>query len=67
LPYAPWYDEGAHHGIECLSCTAWWDDGRQQYMRRQHPVVYWKYRDKLAEIKAAMADDMLLLNKQLVM
>jgi len=65
LPRAPWYDEGASHGGECLTCTAWWDDGRQAYMRRHHPLVWHEYRAKLAGIRQALSGDMALLDEQL--
>jgi phosphoadenosine phosphosulfate reductase len=65
LPQSPWYKDGALSTRECLSCTAYWWDGRQSYMRRHHPQVWQEYRAKLVQIKAALEPDMALLTQQL--
>ncbi|MDR0273856.1 MAG: phosphoadenosine phosphosulfate reductase family protein [Burkholderiaceae bacterium] len=65
LPRAPWYEQGARHGSDCLTCTAWWDDGRQAYMRRHHPQAWQALRVRLSAIRQALAGDLALLEEQL--
>ena len=65
LHCGPWYAEGAKSTRECMTCTAYWDDGRQAYMRRHHPQAWQAYRAKLADIKQALAGDLALLEEQL--
>lgn len=40
LPIAPFYDNGARRAPECMGCTAWWDEGRADYLRKYHPSAY---------------------------
>lgn len=35
---------------ECLSCTAWWDDGKAAYLKERHPAQYEAYQGSLREI-----------------
>lgn len=44
-PHNPIYDltKGAS-APECLSCTAWWDDGKSAYLKARHPKAYQEYR-----------------------
>lgn len=37
LPVAPFYAEGMKTSPECMTCTAWWGEGRMGYLRRHHP------------------------------
>lgn len=40
LPVAPFYERGARRAPECMGCTAWWDEGRMQYLRQFHPLAH---------------------------
>lgn len=35
---------------ECFGCTAWWGDGKADYLRARHPAAYVETRIKLADI-----------------
>lgn len=37
LPRARFYLEGMTKTPDCMGCTAWWGEGRMQYMARFHP------------------------------
>ncbi|MCH8180269.1 MAG: phosphoadenosine phosphosulfate reductase family protein [Proteobacteria bacterium] len=37
LPVAPFYAEGMKTTPDCMTCTAWWGEGRMGYLRRHHP------------------------------
>lgn len=55
LPIAPYYERGARRAPECMGCTAWWDEGRAQYMRDHHPEAFGRYRDSMKVIKIEIA------------
>jgi 3'-phosphoadenosine 5'-phosphosulfate sulfotransferase (PAPS reductase)/FAD synthetase len=63
LPIAEFYQKGARRAPECMGCTAWWDEGRAAYMRREHPQKYEAYRKDMSLIRVeidrqyAMLDD----------
>jgi 3'-phosphoadenosine 5'-phosphosulfate sulfotransferase (PAPS reductase)/FAD synthetase len=40
---------------ECMTCSAWWDDNRAQYMKSRYPAKYEKYQSRLARIRVAVA------------
>lgn len=39
---------------ECMTCSAWWDDGRAAYMKKNHPAAYDKYQSRLEQIRIAV-------------
>lgn len=39
LPVARFYAEGLKTSPECMTCTAWWGEGRMGYLRRHYPGV----------------------------
>lgn len=51
LPIAPFYERGAVRAPECMSCTAWWDEGRAQYMERHHPKAFEAYEARIAIVR----------------
>lgn len=63
LPVAPFYKNGVRRAPECMGCTAWWDEGRAQYMRDHHPFSYQAYAANMQTIRVeidrqyAMLDD----------
>lgn len=62
-PIAAFYERGARRAPECMGCTAWWDEGRAQYMRDHHPEAYKDYAKNMKMIRLeidrqyAMLDD----------
>lgn len=40
LPLAEFYDRGMRRAPECMGCTAWWDEGRENYLRQYHPIEF---------------------------
>lgn len=54
LPVAPFYRAGMRRAPECMGCTAWWDEGRLEYMREHHPAARRVVVLKLAEISDAI-------------
>lgn len=53
-PVAPFYERGMKRAPECMSCTAWWDEGRAQYMRDYHPESYKSYATNMKTIRIAI-------------
>lgn len=39
---------------ECVSCTAWWDDGKSTYLKEKHPQQHKEYVVKLQTIREAL-------------
>lgn len=39
---------------ECMGCTAWWGDGKAEYLRARHPQAYQEHCVKLAAIARAV-------------
>lgn len=54
LPVAPFYERGMSHGSDCMGCTAWWDDGHGEYLRKHHPEHHVIYLKGIDEISAAI-------------
>lgn len=52
LPIAPFYENGARRAPECMGCTAWWDEGRADYLRKFHPQAYEAHVSTMKLIKA---------------
>lgn len=52
LPMAPFYEQGLKRAPECMQCTAWLDEGRLGYLKRNHPGVHAQVRERLALIDA---------------
>lgn len=55
LPVAPFYRAGMRRAPECMGCTAWWDEGRLEYMREHHPAARRVVMMKLEEISDAIS------------
>lgn len=39
---------------ECMTCTAWWDDGKAAYFKARHPQRLGEYRVQLTRIKESL-------------
>lgn len=65
LPIADYYPEGIKRASDCMTCTAWWDDGRAQYLRRFHPEQHKIFIDRAVLVRNAIAKQMQWLNHEL--
>lgn len=65
LPVADYYPEGVKNGPECMGCTAWWDDGRLQYMKRFHPKEHAAYKERIKAIQGEIFHQADMLAAQL--
>lgn len=55
LPVADFYPEGMKRASDCMRCTAWWDDGRAQYLKRFHPREHAELVDLLGGVRTEIA------------
>lgn len=65
LPIADYYPEGIKRASDCMTCTAWWDDGRAQYLRRFYPEQHKIFIDRAVLVRNAIAKQMQWLNHEL--
>lgn len=40
----------------CMTCSAWWEDGRAAYLKERHPKEYKLYQERLNAISCASAE-----------
>lgn len=50
---------------DCMDCTAWWDDGRAEYMHKYHPEAYKKYVARLGVIGSAISKHVEFFNREI--
>lgn len=50
---------------ECMTCTAWWDDGKAAYLRARHPGRLSEYRASLAQVRGALRAHLADLDREL--
>ncbi|MNL88343.1 hypothetical protein D3C87_2179900 [compost metagenome] len=48
-----------------MGCTAWWDEGRAQYMRQHHPEQHRIVMARMADIKEAVGKQLAWLNSEM--
>jgi phosphoadenosine phosphosulfate reductase len=41
---------------DCLNCSAWWGEGRAQYLKEYHPASHMLYQQRLKAIKIAVVE-----------
>jgi phosphoadenosine phosphosulfate reductase len=58
----PRYYESMRSNPPCLSCSAWWDDGRAAYMKQHHPLHYDLYQQRLNTISDAVGGHIAAFN-----
>lgn len=51
LPVTDFYQRGLSVTPECMGCTAWWGEGRLQYLQESDPTKYDQVSKKIIEIK----------------
>lgn len=61
-PLAPFYERGARRAPECMGCTAWWDEGRADYMKQYHPQAHSVYIRKMEEIRSEIGRQLSMLD-----
>lgn len=50
---------------ECMTCTAWWDDGKAAYLQARHPERVGEYRAGLERVRAALRSHLADLEQEL--
>ncbi|MNS68231.1 Dimethylglycine N-methyltransferase [compost metagenome] len=65
LPVAEFYPEGIKRASDCMTCTAWWDDGRAQYLRRFHPEQHKIFIDRAILVRNAVAKQLQWLDHEM--
>lgn len=50
---------------ECMSCTAWWDDGKMAYLKARHPQLVQEHRIKLETVRAQLQEHLRNLDDEL--
>jgi phosphoadenosine phosphosulfate reductase len=58
----PRYYESMRSNPPCLSCSAWWDDGRAAYLKKHHPIHYDVYQQRLNAISHAVGGHIAAFN-----
>jgi 3'-phosphoadenosine 5'-phosphosulfate sulfotransferase (PAPS reductase)/FAD synthetase len=46
--------EGGHHGVDCMTCTAWWNEGHFKLLKKNHPETFRLVFDRVAVIAGAV-------------
>ena len=65
-PVNPIYENfRATSAPECLTCTAWWDDGKGAYLKSRHPAEHAVYRANLLTIKKSLQSHLADLEREL--
>jgi 3'-phosphoadenosine 5'-phosphosulfate sulfotransferase (PAPS reductase)/FAD synthetase len=47
------YDDG-FHGVDCMRCTAWWNEGHFKYLKKHHPVTFNEVVENVCNIAEAI-------------
>lgn len=50
---------------ECFDCTAWWGDGKAEYLKARHPKAFGEYRVKLQAIAKAVSAHIGAFNEEM--
>jgi len=61
MPVAPFYERGARRAPECMGCTAWWDEGRAEYLRQHHPKAHLAYTERMQVIRGEISRQLAML------
>lgn len=52
----PRFYEHMNGSPDCMHCSAYWEEGRAQYLKKHHPEAYQEYQRRLNAISAATAE-----------
>ncbi len=61
----PFYSEGLNTAPECMTCQAWWDDNRMQYLQRHYPDKAAQLRGDLLKMRPIFMKQIKLLDTEL--
>jgi phosphoadenosine phosphosulfate reductase len=50
---------------DCARCTAWWSEGRAEYLRLHHPELWQDYRDRLERVAIELVGPIENLRREL--
>ncbi|MDN7179114.1 phosphoadenosine phosphosulfate reductase family protein [Caballeronia sp. SEWSISQ10-4 2] len=50
---------------DCMTCSAYWEDGRGAYLKEHHPEAYAEYQSRLNAISAANAQAITFFNMEI--
>jgi phosphoadenosine phosphosulfate reductase len=64
-PWNPIYENFGVTGLECMTCTAWWDDGKAKFFAARHPEQLTEYRVNLQTIRKELLRSLQELNSEL--
>ena len=54
LPVPNFYAQGMTQAPECMGCTAWWSEGRKQYLKRNYPAHHAEYLHNISIVRNAV-------------
>jgi len=60
-----YYTQGMAHAPECMTCSAWWDDGHGKYLETKYPEKHKEYKKRIEMINGAVSAPMQNLKKEL--
>ncbi|CAB3972362.1 MULTISPECIES: phosphoadenosine phosphosulfate reductase family protein [Burkholderia] len=61
----PRYYEVMRTSPDCMTCSAYWEDGRAAYLKRYHPEAYEEYQRRLNTISDATAEAITHFNMEI--
>jgi 3'-phosphoadenosine 5'-phosphosulfate sulfotransferase (PAPS reductase)/FAD synthetase len=64
-PIPRYYSAGLRHSGDCVTCTAWCEPGKGDYLAEHHPLQFVEYRAKMAVIAQAVAPALSNFEKEL--
>jgi phosphoadenosine phosphosulfate reductase len=56
-PLHPCYAHGVT-GVDCLHCTAWWNESHLPFIKERYPSVYLVVREKIKHIQQVVTEHM---------
>jgi phosphoadenosine phosphosulfate reductase len=60
-----YYKQGMDHAPECMTCSAWWDDGHGDYLANRYPDKHAEYKKRLLIINQAISAPLKNMFKEL--
>lgn len=52
---------------DCMTCTAWWEEGAAKYLKRYHHAQYLENQSKLARINQAVSEHIAAFNQEIAL
>jgi 3'-phosphoadenosine 5'-phosphosulfate sulfotransferase (PAPS reductase)/FAD synthetase len=50
------YAHGGNHSVDCMHCTAYWEDGHGPYLKAEHPVFFEEWSRRMKLITGAVSE-----------